>query len=317
MKALIIGDVMLDRYLYGKVNRISPEAPVPILDYTHTEEKLGGAGNVALNFKKLGIDVDIISIIGKDVEGAHFIELLEEYGINTEYILRQADRITSLKTRAMAGQQHLLRVDREEKKALDKNEVNHIVNQIDVAFKKKDYDIVILQDYNKGIFTGNSIPAVLNQLNQYNTTIGVDPKLANFWEYTGVDIMKPNLQELSAILGKQVRPTVPALKQASIELEERLKNSMSVITLSEHGIFLHKGNNHLLMPAEFIDIVDVCGAGDAVIAVLSLAVAAEMPMSFTASISNMAGKIVCKHVGVVPVGIGQITTEVQKIVNKI
>lgn len=310
LTALVIGDVMLDRYLYGNVSRLSPEAPVPILDFTHNEEKLGGAGNVALNFKKMGIEVDLMSYVGNDVEGESFLSLLKKQGMSSQYIFNEENRITTLKTRVLSGQQHLLRVDREKVKPLTSGEIEELCHKIEEAYTSKKYNIVILQDYNKGIFSEESIEAILSILLKKDSLICVDPKVENFWSYRNVDIIKPNLKELSTILGRNIAVKKKELSLAADYVESKLNNKISVFTLAENGIFLQDNVENLLQATQAKDIVDVCGAGDAVIVILSLAEAIGMPMDFTGELCNIAGSIVCDHIGVVPVSLEQFREKV-------
>jgi rfaE bifunctional protein kinase chain/domain len=300
-KVLVIGDVMIDQYLRGSVSRISPEAPVPILMHQDTSLLPGGAANVALNLAGLGSEVWIASAIGDDEMGKKLIELLNGKHINTELLLASAHRMTTCKTRIMAGNQHLLRVDQERRDAIQPELLEGLVRSIKKLLDTVPIDIAILQDYNKGVLSGAGIKKFMKLLNEHHIPIAVDPKFEHFYEYQGVALFKPNLAELRAKLPFSVEINRESLKEAATYLRSKLDCRYIMITLSDKGIFIDNGSEHHLLPAEERLIADVCGAGDTVISVASLCLSADLDTHTIAHWSGLSGTLVCQYPGVMPV----------------
>jgi rfaE bifunctional protein kinase chain/domain len=302
LKVGVIGDVMLDTYMWGKVDRISPEAPVPIVSLHHKEYRIGGAGNVALNCQSLGAAVTILSVTGSDTEGFLLEELMEGNNIDSSYLVKSPDRITTNKTRIIGRNQQMMRVDAEltdeltalnEKKLLDK--VRHYISTADP-------DVIIFEDYNKGVLTATVIKEVINICQAAGTLTAVDPKRKNFFTYKGVDIFKPNLKEVKDglnMLIDEVNPSV--LKNIHQQLEERLKHKVSFITLSEKGVFYQNNEQAGVITSHLRSIADVSGAGDTVIAVASMVFALTKNVHLMAEIANIAGGLVCEEVGTVAI----------------
>lgn len=315
LKVLIVGDVMLDRYLVGKVSRISPEAPVPVVDLEKTDDRLGGAANVALNIKALGATPFLCSVIGDDESGEQFENLLEKEALSSLGILKSTSRITTVKTRVLAKNQQLLRFDSEIKTALEKSIEIDFFNQIKTIINTEKIDVVLLQDYNKGILTPFLIDSLLEICNKKNIPTTVDPKKENFFAYKGVTLFKPNLKEISeAVDFTPDSDNLLTLKEAAKVVTNRLGNTYTLITLSEKGIFLDKLNEQsIIIPTQPRNISDVCGAGDTVISVISLGLALGLDMAKVAAMANMAGGIVCESVGVVPVNKSKLFEEFDKV----
>jgi len=302
-KVLIIGDVMVDRYLSGAVNRMSPEAPVPIVDFGTEDNRLGGAANVALNVAALGARPLLLSVVGKDEEGSLFKQLLKENKLTKKGIISVASRPTTLKTRIMAANQHLLRIDRETKKEIAKSIENRLLKKARKLLAEENISVVLFQDYNKGVLTEKVIKAISKIARKANIPTVVDPKFDHFFAYKKVHLFKPNLKEVRQIVPFPVTINLKSLTAAAKFLEQKLDHSITMITLSEHGIFIKQNQLTQIIPTAPRTIADVCGAGDAVISVAALGVAAGLSVPLIAKISNYAGGKVCEKVGVVPVTI--------------
>ncbi len=299
-KVLVLGDVMLDAYIYGSVKRISPEAPVPVINVERREKRLGGAANVALNVQALGATPVLCSVVGDDEDGAAFAELLKDRGITDKGIIRSQKRITTVKHRVLSGSQHLLRIDSEmdeplatlDRKAL----LNHIADLI------TECDLIIFEDYDKGALDNEIITATIRQANKVGKITAVDPKKRNFLSYVGCTLFKPNLKEMREGLGISVDPTqIKSLKAGVDTLNETLRAEHALITLSEHGVYYQSATVNGRLPAHLRSISDVSGAGDTVISIAALALAAGKSLPFVAELANLGGGIVCESPGVVPI----------------
>lgn len=309
VKVLIVGDLMLDRYLWGEVSRISPEAPVPVVRFQGEENRLGGAANVALNVMELGATPYLCGVVGKDEKAARFLELLPQTGLSGEGILQSEERMTTVKTRVVAANQHLLRVDREDTKDLVRKIETAFLENIRFLLETKDIHVLLFQDYNKGVLTKRVIQSVLLEARNRAIPTVVDPKNRNFWEYREVQLFKPNLKEVQIGLGRTIAPAEDALKEASASIHRKLSNDCTMITLSEKGLFIYENNEGKIIPTQPRSIADVCGAGDAVISVAALGLAVSMGLEELAVLANLAGGQVCEKVGVVPVDREQLKRE--------
>lgn len=302
-KVLVVGDVMVDRYLLGEVTRISPEAPVPVVDFGSEDNRLGGAANVALNLAALGAKPLLLSVIGNDLEGEIFKQLLKKHQLTKKGIISISARPTTLKTRVMAANQHLLRIDRETKKEISKKIESLLIEKTKSLVAKENISVILFQDYNKGILTKKLIQTISKIANKANIPTAVDPKFDHFLDYKKVNLFKPNLKEVRQVVPFPVTINLESLTEAAIFLEKKLNHSITMITLSEHGIFIKKNKLTQIIPTAPRTIADVCGAGDAVISVAALGLAVGLDISLIAKISNEAGGKVCEKVGVVPVTI--------------
>ncbi len=300
---LVVGDVMLDCYLRGRVDRISPEAPVPILQLESSERRLGGAANVALNIKRLGAKASIMGIVGNDSAGEEMLQMLIAENIDSSLITKSDSASTTVKTRVLGGHQHLLRIDEEKHRDSEREEAVVFREKLDTFRNTSPPDAIILQDYNKGFLSSPMIRMLLYFAHLYSIPVYVDPKHENFFEYAGVAMFKPNLRELRAKIPFAVEANKKSLLAAADYLAENLKCELSAITLSEHGIFLSKQGESGLFPTHVRKVVDVCGAGDAVISVLTLANLMGATLSQMATLANAAGGVVCGSVGVCPVDV--------------
>ncbi|MCB0667380.1 MAG: carbohydrate kinase [Saprospiraceae bacterium] len=300
-KVLVIGDVMVDQYLTGSTNRISPEAPVPILLHNHTTLLPGGAANVALNLSGLGAKVWIASVVGRDEMGEKLVQLLSENDIHTDLILASEHRMTTCKTRVMAGKQHLLRVDRERIEPIQEFLLRRLLKMLNNILEQHRFDVVIMQDYNKGILSEESIAAFLDTFNSWSIPVAVDPKYDNFYLYRKVALFKPNLAEIRASLPFPLEIEKDSLDRAADHLRSKLQCDMIMITLSDQGIYLNSRVESIWLPTQKRLIADVCGAGDTVISAAALALAEKLSMMDIAYWSGYCGTLVCQYPGVKPV----------------
>lgn len=307
LNVLIVGDVMIDSYLWGSVDRISPEAPVPIVNVKNREKRLGGAANVALNIKSMGATPFLVSVIGDDIDGNQFDEILKNEELPTQGIIKSGDRITTIKHRIIASAQHVLRVDSEEDHELNSADKSSLVERVKNLLPK--CDVLIFEDYDKGVLSEDSISEIIKMSQEAGVPVVVDPKKRNFSAYRGVDLFKPNLKELKegtkADFNNQ---DLEAIQHAVKQLKEHQDHKGVMVTLSELGVYINK-DEQVHIPAHIRKIADVSGAGDTVISVASLAVAAKKKASFVSAISNLAGGLVCESVGVVPINKQQLLDE--------
>lgn len=301
LNVLIVGDVMIDRYLTGHVDRISPEAPVPIVLQHSRDNRLGGAANVALNVAAMGARVYLCSVIGEDENAKIFLDLLPSRNLPSEGIVRSNSRRTTVKTRVMAGGQQLLRVDQEDSFDLKTGESNQLLEHIAAILDKNEIDVIIFQDYNKGVLTPGVIESVIQMANDRQIPTAVDPKFKNFWAYKGVTMFKPNLREIKNQCDFEIETTLESLDNASAYIKEKLGNQISLITLSEKGLYISNGEKSQIIPTKVRDLADVCGAGDSVVSLAALGLALDLDMETIADLSNHAGGQVCEKNGVVPV----------------
>lgn len=311
LTALIIGDVMVDAYIWGKVERISPEAPVPVVQVTKREKRLGGAANVALNVQAMGATPLLCTLIGEDSHGSEFIQLLDKRQISSEGIVRSSRRLTTCKERVLSGSQHMLRVDTEDDQPLLPADAEALLDKVAQLLPKA--DVVIFEDYDKGVLS----PAVIQQCIQLATEKGiptvVDPKKRNFFAYTGATLFKPNLKELRDGLKLDFdKNDQAAIEQAVQHLKGKLQLQTALITLSERGIYIDAPKEHYLLPAHIRSISDVSGAGDTVVSIAALALALQLPPRLLAALSNLGGGLVCEHLGVAPINKSQLYQEALK-----
>jgi rfaE bifunctional protein kinase chain/domain len=298
IKVGIIGDVMLDTYMWGHVERISPEAPVPVVLLDKRELRLGGAGNVALNVQSLGAPVFVVSVVGKDEDAGQLMELFQQQGINNNYILKSRNRITTNKTRIISRNQQMMRLDAELITDLQGDEEQELIKLFQSFITEHKPHMVILQDYNKGVLTPAVIEAVIRICKEAGVLTAVDPKRKNFFDYKGVDLFKPNLKEVKDALNlMSANIEQKALEAIHRELHRRLQHHISFITLSERGVFYQNETAAALIPSHLRNIADVSGAGDTVIAVAALVYAATKDIALMAEIANIAGGLVCEEVG--------------------
>ena len=298
LKVVIIGDVMLDTYWWGQVDRISPEAPVPVVSLLRKEHRVGGAANVALNTVALGAQTTIVSVIGSDADGSLLQSLFEAEHIDTSYLLTHASRITTNKTRVMSRNQQMMRLDAEITTPISSEIEKALLQKFTTCLDAKNPDVVIFEDYDKGVLTPTFIEAAIAICTARNIVMSVDPKKNNFLAYKGVTLFKPNLKEVKEGLQVPIAAvTLENLRAVHAALQTHLAHQISLITLSEKGMFFDTGADAKIIPTHVRSIADVSGAGDTVIAVASLVYAATKNIELATEMANIAGGLVCEEVG--------------------
>ncbi|MEM1136416.1 MAG: bifunctional ADP-heptose synthase [Bacteroidota bacterium] len=311
-KALIIGDVMIDSYVWGKVKRISPEAPVPIVNVDRREIRLGGAGNVALNIKSLGTTPILCAVSGNDDENRNLLYLLAKRKMTTEGIISVPDRLTTVKHRILAGSQHMMRIDTE-----TEEEITDQVQEKLLAFIEKtipEVQVVIFEDYDKGVLSKNLIQAVISLAKEKRIPTIVDPKKRNFLSYEGATLFKPNLKELKEGLKTEFEShDLVALEEALQLLNTHMPIQSAMATLSENGVFISDFKDKFHIDAHKREIADVSGAGDTVVSIAALCLAAGLSIDKIAAIANLGGGLVCEQLGVVPIHLELLMKEVTKL----
>lgn len=310
LNVLIIGDVMVDSYLWGKVSRISPEAPVPIVTVAKKERRLGGAANVALNIQALGATPILCSVIGVDIEGQAFLDLLKSQKLSQKGILKSRDRITTVKTRIIGNNAQLLRVDDEVEEEVNPSETQQLLTLISYILNHDKIDVIIFEDYNKGLITSKLISKVVELAKEKGIPTCVDPKKKNFNAYKGVSLFKPNLKELREGIKLDVSgENINELQRAVSSFRVKQNIETVLVTLAEKGVITNSRKTKEHLPAHVRSIADVSGAGDTVISVAALCRAIECHDIVTAAISNLSGGLVCEQIGVVPVNKEQLYEE--------
>jgi len=310
LHVVVVGDVMLDNYWWGEVERISPEAPVPIVALQKRESRLGGAANVALNCKALGAKVTLASIIGDDKEGAVLLQLAQQQGMSVDLVMHSSHRSTTTKTRVISRNQQMMRLDDENDEELNAAEEHPFIDLVLRFLQREKPHVLIFEDYNKGVLKQNVIERITAHCNEIGIITAVDPKKNNFLAYKEVTIFKPNLKEVREGLNISLISFSEAeLNKVHEQLHEALNHSVTFITLSEKGVFVNDGKEAHIYPSHIRNIADVSGAGDTVIATASMVYAISKDASLMAQISNIAGGLVCEEVGVVPINKQLLETE--------
>ena len=308
-KVLVVGDAMIDAYMWGEINRMSPEAPVPVVEVKKHENRLGGAANVALNLQSMGATPILCSVIGNDSQSILFKELIQNANLSNKGLLTSKERRTTLKTRVIAENKHQLRIDEEDTHPITcETEFLKLIQEL-IA----DVDVVILQDYNKGVLTAKVIAKIIEIANTKNIPTIVDPKKQNFLAYKNCTIFKPNLAEIKAGMNIDFNPDITQeIEKAAADLRELLNAKGVLLTLSGRGICINTKENFTHTPAFKRNIIDVSGAGDTVIAVAALCLASNMNLNDLSVLSSLAGGLVCEEVGVVPIQKEKLLIEAKK-----
>lgn len=316
LKAGVIGDVMLDTYMWGHVERISPEAPVPIVALDKKEYRVGGASNVALNIASLGASVSILSVIGNDDDGAQLRKLLEHQQIKTDFLLSSNKRATTSKTRIISRNQQMMRLDKEIATDLGYEDENRLILALQTFIAQEKPDVIIFEDYNKGVLTELVIQKAIDLCKHHGIITTVDPKRKNFFSYKSVDVFKPNLKEVKDALNLLVENVnEESLRHIHAELKGQLQHHISFITLSEKGVFYQNEERAGVIPSHLRSIADVSGAGDTVIAVASLVYAATNDVELMAEVANIAGGLVCEEVGTAAINRERLIQECKLLLN--
>lgn len=298
-KIIVIGDLMLDHYIWGRVNKISPEAPVPVVEVKEESYCFGGAANVVFNLKKLGAEVVPIGIIGDDRGGSILQELFKEEDFSVSNLIVDKIRPTTIKTRIIAHDQHVVRIDKEVNFRINKTIQKRIINCLKTQLNSANG--IILEDYNKGMLVPELISEIIKLAEQKNIKIFVDPKFDNFYSYKNVTLFKPNRKEVAERLGMKMNTSSKVI-DAGIELQKKLNCKALLITLGKQGMVLfEKGEKPVTVSSKAVRIHDVSGAGDTVIASIAISMAAGANMKEAATIANYAAGIVCGEVGIIPI----------------
>ncbi len=293
-KILIIGDIMIDHYIYGDCNRISPEAPVPVVEFKNEQFTLGGAGNVLKNMIAFGVDVDIISVVGEDSDATIVTNELTKIGVSTNGILKDSNRCTTIKSRILSVNHQLIRLDKEHTKPIDTIIADKIITILKATIDQ--YAIVLLSDYNKGLLSASLLKDLLSICNMANVPSLVDPKGLDFTKYDGVTLIKPNKKEATIATGITIH-SLESLELACKKIQAITNCKQVVITMSEDGMAFYTEGVLQVIPTKAIDVIDVTGAGDTVLASLGLSLAKNSSLKEACEFSNHAAAIVVSKVG--------------------
>lgn len=312
LNILIVGDVMLDSYIWGVVERISPEAPVPIINVKKRDVRLGGAANVALNIQALGATPFMVALYGDDDAGKRLQQIVKDQKLSTEGLVVSATRPTTVKTRIIASSQHVVRVDDESDKPSTLEEENELWKRIETLLPA--CHAVIFEDYDKGVISSGLIRKTVALAKHLSKPTIVDPKKRNFLAYEQVTLFKPNLKEMREGLKVELEAGNQLQLEAAIEiLKDKLQVEGVMATLSEHGVYIDYQNEKIKLPAHAREIADVSGAGDTVVSIAALCVALKLAPKQIAGLSNLGGGLVCQHVGVVPINKAELLAEAEQI----
>lgn len=308
IKVLVVGDVMVDHYIFGSVDRISPEAPVPIITVDNQKYEAGGAANVALNIHALGATPILCSVIGNDNMANLLVHQLESIGIDKSHLIISNHRKTTSKKRVLAQGQQLLRIDEEDTFRLNDREELEFLERVKHILNTTSIDAIIFQDYNKGLLYDRTIQTILTWAVEKNILTAVDPKVDNFFEYTGVTLFKPNFKEIQLQFPNVIK-SKSSLQTINEQLHKRLNNRETIITLSDKGLFYANNSVDMMIPTFPRIISDVCGAGDTVISIASLGLVVDIDRENLSLLCNLAGGQVCERVGVTPVNANQLVDD--------
>lgn len=311
-KIMIVGDLMLDIYTWGSSDRLSPEAPVPVVDVKSKEYRLGGAGNVAKNASALGASTIICGVIGDDIHGGEHMALLEKSGIEKKCVLKSNDRKTTTKHRVISNGEQVVRVDEEDIYPLSTDDNAFVITSIEDNIKS--IDALVLQDYEKGVLHEGNIQVIIDIAKRHNVPVIVDPKDKNFLLYKNVDLFKPNLREFSGGLQKDLADLeIDAVLDQVGSFKEAMNIENVLLTMADKGLCVHFGKEDVKhVPTTIKQVVDVSGAGDTVISVASLLFANNIPPEDIGIITNLAGGVVCGKEGVVCITSEELLEEVKK-----
>lgn len=314
LKAIVIGDVMIDSYLWGKAERLSPEAPVPIVHVRKRESRLGGAANVALNLLSLGATPFLCAVVGDDPESQQFARLLQAHKLTNQGIISCKNRPTTVKHRILADSQQMLRVDSELTTPISEKYAEEIFKNIYARLPET--DVLIFEDYDKGVLSPSLIGRIIEEANRRNIPTVVDPKKRNFLAYTGCTLFKPNLKELKDGIQAEIGTSIPEIAQAIEKLQRKMPCENVMVTLSEQGIYIGNARENHHIAAHLREITDVSGAGDTVVSIAALGLAAGLGLKPLAALANLGGGLVCESPGVVPINKQKLLAEAEKHLGK-
>jgi rfaE bifunctional protein kinase chain/domain len=314
---LVVGDIMVDRYIWGEVDRISPEAPVPVVKVNLREDRLGGAANVALNLRAMGAEPLLCAVAGHDEAGEVFVNRLADRGIDNSCIVQSSNRLTTVKSRILCRAHQMLRLDEEHAEALEPDEKEALIVRVKKLLLERDIAAIVLQDYNKGVLAPEVIDSVLEAAEASDVPVCVDPKRAHFFDYRGVRLFKPNLEEVrQAVPNRPLYPELESLDVVGEDLAERIACESLMITLSERGVYVRESGKGRILPAVRRKVADVSGAGDTVISLAALGIAGGLKSEAWATLANLAGGQVCEKPGVVPINKEKLLEEALSLARK-
>lgn len=306
---LVIGDLMIDHYIWGSATRLSPEAPVPIVNVKNESTTLGGAGNVVQNLVALGAKVIVAGVIGDDPAGTQLIEILESEGVKTDAIIKNNSRTTTIKTRILVGSHQLVRVDREVTDAVSSELENELIAKLSANIENA--DVVILSDYNKGLFAPNLTQRLIKIANEHQKKVIIDPKGFNYEKYKGAYLIKPNRKELAEAAKTEKITNIADLQRAAETILLQTETNYLIVTLSEEGMAIITNQSSKLLPVKATEVFDVTGAGDTVIATIAYFVALGLPVDEACELANHAAAIVIRHVGSATTTIDEIIKDME------
>lgn len=292
---LVIGDLMLDHYIWGNSTRLSPEAPVPIVNIKEESTTLGGAANVIKNLVSLGAKVRVGGVTGNDNMGDQLIELLHHEGIDTDTIIKDNNRTTTVKTRVLVGNHQLVRLDREITHSLLPTIEDDLMNKLTAGIV--DADLVVLSDYNKGLFSSSLTQRIIKMANLNDKKVIIDPKGLDYKKYEGAFIIKPNRKELAEAAKTEHINSIETLKEAANIIFEQTNVPYLVVTLSEQGMVILNKDEHTELPVKATEVFDVTGAGDTVLATMAYFLAHGLSLSESCELANHAAAIVIRRLG--------------------
>jgi rfaE bifunctional protein kinase chain/domain len=307
---LVIGDLMVDHYIWGSATRLSPEAPVPIVNVKNESTTLGGAGNVVQNLVALGANVTVAGVVGNDASGTQLIEILESEGVKTNAIIRDNTRSTTVKTRILVGSHQLIRVDREITDAVSQELEDELINKLSANIDNA--DIVVLSDYNKGLFSPKLTQRIIKIANEHQKKVVIDPKGLNYEKYKGAYIIKPNRKELAEAAKTEKISNIADLQNAAKTIFLQTGTTYLIVTLSEEGMAVVTEQESKLLPVKATEVFDVTGAGDTVIATIAYFVALGLPVDDACELANHAAAIVIRHVGSATTTINEIIKDMEE-----
>ncbi len=295
----IIGDMMLDGYLWGDVKRISPEAPVPIVEIDNEFFRFGGAANVALNITKLGGNAMPFGLLGKDDNASIFKDLVNKANMSGDFLINDASRPTTTKTRVISADQQIVRIDKESKEKISEELEQTLFDSLKNNINS--IDAIILEDYNKGVLSENLIYKIIELANKENKVITVDPKFENFFNFKNVTVFKPNLKETEDSFGRKIN-SKPDIEKIGFELLKKINSKYILLTLGADGMAIFESGKQMeIIPTKARKVLDVSGAGDTVISTLTISLLAGASISEATNLANYAGGLVCEDAGVVPI----------------
>ncbi len=306
---LVIGDLMIDHYIWGNATRLSPEAPVPIVNVKNESTTLGGAGNVVQNLVALGANVTVAGVVGDDVTGSQLIEILESEGVKTNTIIKDSTRPTTIKTRVLAGRHQLVRVDREVTDPISKGLEDELADKLTAIIDSA--DIVIFSDYNKGLFAPKLTQRLIKIANDYQKKVIIDPKGLNYEKYNGAYLIKPNRKELAEAAKTESIKSIDDLPEAAKTIFSQTKTAYLIVTLSEEGMAILTEQSSKLLPVKATEVFDVTGAGDTVIATIAYFIALGFSVEEACELANHAAAIVIRHVGSATTTIDEIIKDME------